>query len=151
MLPKSLIDELKAKGWVTLPNGDLAAPSRVVGGLGAGVGVEPPGPLVGSSQAEQSGPGGIRRGGETGQGSRRSKQARRQVDAYKGEARGPIVTVCFVCIRHKRIDDDNLSSGCKSLRDAVAQWLGIDDGDPRVAWEYRQHVGKPTGTIVVIS
>lgn len=24
------------------------------------------------------------------------------------------------------------------MRDAVAAWLGIDDGDPRVRWEYGQ-------------
>lgn len=36
------------------------------------------------------------------------------------------------------IDDDNLTAGLKPLRDAVAESLGVDDGDPRVEWETEQ-------------
>lgn len=36
------------------------------------------------------------------------------------------------------MDDDNLAGGCKPLRDAIAESLGVDDGDPRVEWEVEQ-------------
>ncbi|MCZ7635727.1 MAG: hypothetical protein M5U12_06595, partial [Verrucomicrobia bacterium] len=35
-------------------------------------------------------------------------------------------------------DGDNLIAGCKHLRDAIAAWLGVDDADAQVAWEYAQ-------------
>jgi len=37
---------------------------------------------------------------------------------------------------------DNLPSSMKHICDAVAQWLGIDDSDPRVTWKYAQKRGK---------
>ena len=39
----------------------------------------------------------------------------------------------------KQLDDDNLSSAFKAVRDAVAAWLGVDDS-PRspVRWKYAQ-------------
>jgi hypothetical protein len=36
------------------------------------------------------------------------------------------------------LDDDNLRSSMKAVRDGVADALGIDDRDPRVAWHYAQ-------------
>jgi hypothetical protein len=44
--------------------------------------------------------------------------------------------------RGRPMDDDNLRSACKGPRDGIADALGIDDGDPRVTWEYKQVVGK---------
>ena len=35
-------------------------------------------------------------------------------------------------------DDDNLRSALKSVRDGIADRLGIDDRDPRVSWAYAQ-------------
>jgi hypothetical protein len=32
------------------------------------------------------------------------------------------------------LDSDNLAGALKAVRDGVADWLGIDDRDPRVAW-----------------
>lgn len=40
------------------------------------------------------------------------------------------------------LDDDNLRSALKACRDGVADALGLDDGDPRVTWEYAQAKGK---------
>lgn len=41
--------------------------------------------------------------------------------------------------RHgRRLDDDNLASAFKSIRDEVAKLLGLDDGSSRVAWVYKQ-------------
>jgi hypothetical protein len=38
------------------------------------------------------------------------------------------------------LDDDNLASAFKAVRDATAQWLGVNDRRlDVVAWEYRQH------------
>ncbi|MEZ5275518.1 MAG: hypothetical protein R3F07_03955 [Opitutaceae bacterium] len=34
------------------------------------------------------------------------------------------------------MDDDNLAHACKPLRDAIADNLGIDDGDRRLRWKY---------------
>ena len=36
------------------------------------------------------------------------------------------------------LDDDNLAGSLKAVRDGVADWLGIDDRDPRVKWAYGQ-------------
>lgn len=41
------------------------------------------------------------------------------------------------------LDDDNLAGALKSVRDAVAQWLGVDDRDREtVRYEYAQRRGK---------
>lgn len=37
------------------------------------------------------------------------------------------------------LDDDGLRSACKAVRDAVAKWLGVDDGDvQRLRFKYEQ-------------
>ena len=36
------------------------------------------------------------------------------------------------------LDDDNLRGSLKAVRDGVADWLGINDRDPRVTWKYEQ-------------
>jgi hypothetical protein len=52
-----------------------------------------------------------------------------------------VVTLTRVAPRD--LDDDNLAGGFKSVRDGVADWLGIDDRDKRVQWRYEQRKGKP--------
>ena len=42
----------------------------------------------------------------------------------------------------RKLDDDNLASGFKAVRDGVADWLGIDDGSPRICWQYAQEKSK---------
>lgn len=37
-----------------------------------------------------------------------------------------------------KADSDNLASSQKSVRDAVATWLGLDDGSEQIAWLYEQ-------------
>jgi len=37
-----------------------------------------------------------------------------------------------------RLDDDNLVSSFKNVRDGIADWLKIDDGDPRLVFSYDQ-------------
>lgn len=50
--------------------------------------------------------------------------------------------VTLVRVAPRALDDDNLSSGFKALRDGIADRLGVKDNDPRVTWRYRQERGK---------
>lgn len=36
------------------------------------------------------------------------------------------------------LDDDNLASAFKAVRDGVADWLGRDDGEQALRWDYAQ-------------
>jgi hypothetical protein len=51
----------------------------------------------------------------------------------------------------KRMDTDNLASALKACRDGVAEWLGIDDGDPRIEWRYAQRTDKTYSVEVAIT
>ena len=53
------------------------------------------------------------------------------------------VAVTLIRISPRPLDDDNLRGALKSVRDGVADWLGVDDRDPRVAWCYAQRKGEP--------
>lgn len=82
--------------------------------------------------------------------SRKESLGRKQTKRSRRVARG--IRVTLIACRQKRLDDDNLAGGFKSLRDAIAESLGIDDGDERIEWVYRQQVSeKPHGTIVLIT
>ena len=51
---------------------------------------------------------------------------------------------CVVTITRRSpgtLDDDNAVCSAKAARDAVAQWLGVDDRDPRVTWRVEQERG----------
>jgi hypothetical protein len=48
------------------------------------------------------------------------------------------ICVALVRISPRALDDDNLRSALKAIRDGIADWLGIDDRDARVRWEYEQ-------------
>ena len=50
-------------------------------------------------------------------------------------------TVTFTRFGKRKLDDDNLSSALKAARDGIAQKIGIDDGDDRIAWRYFQEKG----------
>ncbi len=54
----------------------------------------------------------------------------------------PIV-VKLTRVAPRMLDDDNAIGGMKHVRDAVAEWLMVDDGDPRITWEYAQRKGEP--------
>jgi hypothetical protein len=43
--------------------------------------------------------------------------------------------------RSKGLDSDNLQRALKAVRDAVADQLGVNDGDKRVIWLYQQATG----------
>ena len=59
---------------------------------------------------------------------------------------------CVVTITRRSpgtLDDDNAVSSAKATRDAVAQWLGVDDRDGRVTWVVEQQRG-PWGVRVAV-
>lgn len=62
------------------------------------------------------------------------------------------VVVTIISLRNRETDDDNIVAGAKSIRDAIARSLAVDDGDKRLKWEYRSIVtaGQP-GTQVAIT
>lgn len=62
------------------------------------------------------------------------------------------IRVDLVAFVQRRCDDDNITACCKPLRDAVAATLGLDDGDPRLAFRVHQVVGPgPEGTLVRVT
>jgi len=54
-----------------------------------------------------------------------------------------VVWIDLVRIAPRQLDGDNLQSGFKATRDGVADWLGINDGSPRLQWSYHQRQGLP--------
>lgn len=66
-------------------------------------------------------------------------------DLVRPELR-PVVTLTR--LGGKALDTDNLAGAFKGLRDAVAAWLGVDDGDARVSWRYGQEPGGSVGVRV---
>lgn len=85
--------------------------------------------------------------------NRRVGRERQTVTTYlfaqAGRATGPHLTsvhkrllITFVRRASRRLDDDNLAGGCKGPRDAVAEWLGVDDGSRRLIWAYDQEPHK---------
>lgn len=55
--------------------------------------------------------------------------------------RGLPFVVRLVYVGPRQLDDDGVASAVKSLRDGVADALGIDDRDPRVVWVPDQERG----------
>lgn len=52
------------------------------------------------------------------------------------------LTVTLTRVAPRALDDDNLRGALKSIRDGVADRIGIDDRDDRVTWRYLQRRGK---------
>lgn len=52
------------------------------------------------------------------------------------------VVVTITRIGPRKLDDDNLASACKYVRDAIASKIGIDDGSDEYTWVYKQCTGK---------
>ncbi len=46
--------------------------------------------------------------------------------------------VTFTRFGPQKFDDDNLAYAFKCVRDTLADWIGVDDGDPRYKWRYRE-------------
>lgn len=54
----------------------------------------------------------------------------------------PYVVVRLVRVAPRQLDSDNAASAAKSVRDGVADALGVDDRDPRVVWLVDQERGQ---------
>lgn len=51
----------------------------------------------------------------------------------------------------KGLDEhDNLRSALKHACDSVADWLGLNDNDPRIDWKYGQRRGRPGEYAVIV-
>jgi len=50
----------------------------------------------------------------------------------------PPLTVKLTRVAPRSLDCDNNVSALKAVRDGVADYLGVDDGDDRITWEYAQ-------------
>ena len=78
--------------------------------------------------------------------TRRRKSERRAIAealAPYGPSPGPgDYSVRFTRSGPKPLDDDNLAYAFKTYRDQVADWLQMDDNDPRLRWAYGQGHGE---------
>ena len=54
----------------------------------------------------------------------------------------PPLLVTITRVGPQRLDDDNLSSACKYVRDQIAAIVGIDDGSDQYTWRYEQRIGE---------
>lgn len=50
----------------------------------------------------------------------------------------PPITITITRRGGRRMDDDGLTISAKHVRDGIADWLGIDDGDKRLTWVVKQ-------------
>lgn len=72
---------------------------------------------------------------------RRAKAQRQAArDALGPDVKGPPppYVIHITRIGPRELDSDNLAGSAKHVRDGVADWLGIDDGDKRLTWTYGQ-------------
>ena len=70
------------------------------------------------------------------------KQAVAIVTAYKDR---PALPCIVTLIRHgwQKQDDDNLRRSFKTIRDALAAWIGADDGSDEIEWRYHDCYARP--------
>jgi hypothetical protein len=73
--------------------------------------------------------------------ARRMKAHRQAAYVYVPAMPLPCV-VTLTRVSAGTLDDDNLRSALKGVRDGVADRLGCDDADPRVKFKYDQQRGK---------
>lgn len=73
--------------------------------------------------------------------AKRAKQ-HRYIACLSAKAHKLPLIVILTRIGKKRLDGDNLQGSLKSVRDGIADRLGIDDASPLVRWEYEQEIGK---------
>lgn len=58
--------------------------------------------------------------------------------------------VTIVRVGPRVLDDDNRTASAKGVRDAVAAWLGVDDGAEVVRWDVRGEVAKGYAVRVLV-
>ena len=82
--------------------------------------------------------------------SQRAKQQRQAACLVAPKAALPCV-VTMTRIGPRKLDDDNLQGALKSIRDGIADKLGVDDSDARIAWRYNQAIGKEFGVEIAVA
>ena len=76
--------------------------------------------------------------------AKRIKTQRATVAMFlRGPAPALPVVVTLTRIAPRALDDDNLQSAFKGVRDEVARWFGVPDNVPGIRWEYGQRRGAP--------
>jgi crossover junction endodeoxyribonuclease RusA len=63
--------------------------------------------------------------------------------ASGGKSIAPPCHIVLTRIAPRDLDTDNLARAFKAVRDGIADALGVDDGDARIEWSYRQERGAP--------
>ncbi len=64
----------------------------------------------------------------------------------------PPILVTLERIGKRLLDDDNLASSFKGIRDMVAAFYCLDDGDTKaVRWKYSQSIGRDYAIRITIS
>ena len=63
----------------------------------------------------------------------------------------PTPTVITLRRFGRKLDGDNLVIAFKGVRDSVAEWLAIDDGDDRLEWRYEQTAQSLQGISISIT
>jgi len=59
-------------------------------------------------------------------------------------------TVTLTRLGPRTLDSDNCAGAMKHIRDGVADAIGVDDGDERYDWQYRQEKSKTYGVRIEI-
>jgi len=73
----------------------------------------------------------------------KTKQKRATKYCLHGNIIPPMPLVITITrIGPRKLDDDNLASACKYVRDAIAATIGVDDGNPGYTWQYSQRKGE---------
>lgn len=62
---------------------------------------------------------------------------------------GDRLAVTLTRVAPRKLDSDNLQGAFKGVRDEVAKFFGVDDGDKRhITWSYAQTTGKPSTVLI---
>ena len=124
---------LAAKGYVRSPSGGWHKPAtksnHAVGAGARKIDAEPTGALGSKKEADRP-----RKSGGT-------KSTRR-----KRAAEWIVSLTCYV---PRYFDSDNATAATKAIRDELADWLGVDDGDHRIMWEVDQCLTRGTPGVCV--
>ena len=94
--------------------------------------------------------------GHWAQRAKRAKSARGLAQLQLRSSLGPRpldlpLVVTLTRVSPRGLDDDNLRGALKAVRDGVADYLAIDDRDPRVTWAYSQERGPRKTHLVRIA
>lgn len=86
----------------------------------------------------------------------RSKRVKgeRSAVAWAMSCTEPCALPCVVTLTREgkgTLDTDNLQGAAKAVRDAVADWLGCNDNDPRIEWRYAQTKAKDYAVLIEVS